>query len=85
MIALLSIAAMAAFLAVLLRPATGAYLLLFATPLVAGFTRGEVPLRPHEVLLGLVVSALGVRAVLLMLSRRYEPPRFDRMTERCCS
>ncbi|MFL5285621.1 MAG: hypothetical protein ACJ8AW_32755 [Rhodopila sp.] len=79
MIALLVIAAMAAFLAVLLRPAIGAYLLLLATPLVAGLGRGDIPLRPHEALLGLVLSALGVRAVLLMLSRRYEPPRFDQI------
>jgi hypothetical protein len=79
MIVLLGIAATAAFMAILLRPAIGAYLLLLATPLVAGLERGDIPLRPHEALLGLVLAALGTRSVLLMLSRRYEPPRFDRI------
>jgi len=79
MIVLLGIASVAVFLAILLRPAVGAYLLLLATPLVAGLERGDIPLRPHEALLGLVLAALGTRSVLLMLSRHYEPPRLSRV------
>jgi hypothetical protein len=79
MLALLAIPVGCVFVAVLVRPAFGAYLLLFATPLIAGVARGSIPLRPNEMLLLVVMVALGVRILLLMLSRRYHPPRFDRM------
>ena len=79
MMALVGIIASACFLAVILRPAFGAYLLLFVTPLIGGIGRGPIPLRPNEMLLLLVAAALAVRVVLLMLSRRYRTPRFDRM------
>src|SRR4051812_33645330 len=79
MYGLLGIAGSLCFLAVVIRPALGAYLLLFTTPLIAGVARGSIPMRPNEMVLILVMAALGARVVLLMLSRRYHPPRFDRM------
>ena len=79
MTALLGIIASACFLAVIFRPAFGAYLLLLVTPLIGGIARGPIPLRPNEMLLLLVAAALAVRVVLLMLSQRYRTPRFDRM------
>ena len=79
MTALLGIIASACFLAVIFRPAYGAYLLLLVSPLIGGVARGPIPLRPNEMLLLLVAAALAVRVVLLMLSRRYRMPRFDRM------
>ena len=79
MLGILGIVAIACFLAVVVRPVVGAYLLLFTTPLIAGVARGSMLVRPNEALLVVVACALSVRAVLLMLSRRYHPPRFDRM------
>ena len=79
MLGILGIAGSASFLAIIVRPTWGAYLLLFTTPLIAGIARGSIPLRPNEAILLLVLTAIGVRTVLLMLSRRYSPPRFDRM------
>jgi hypothetical protein len=79
MMAILGIVAGVCSVAIVFRPAIGSYLLLFTTPLIGGIARGPVPLRPNEMLLLLVAAALAVRVVLLMLSRRYRSPRFDRM------
>lgn len=67
------------FVTFVVWPAFGAYALLFVGPLIAGIARGSIPLRPNEMLLLLVTAAIGVRVLLLMLSRRYHPPQFDRM------
>jgi hypothetical protein len=79
MLVLLAVPAIFCFLAVVVWPVFGAYLLLFATPLIAGVARGSVPLRPNEMLLLLVAVGLGVRILLLMLSGRYRAPCLDRM------
>ena len=79
MLGILVIIAGCAFVPTVMRPAFGAYLLLFATPLIAGVARGSIPLRPNEMLLLLVMAALATRVLLLMLSRRYHPGQFDRI------
>lgn len=69
------------FAAIVLHPLAGACLLLFAGPLIVGIPRHELggPLRPNEVLLGFVLAAAAVRALLLMLGRRWRPAAFDAM------
>jgi hypothetical protein len=79
MLGLIVILAGCAFVAMVMRPVFGAFLLLFATPLISGVARGPIPLRPNEMLLLLVMAALAMRILLLMLARRYHPGRFDRM------
>jgi len=79
MLGFLIIPAVCVIIAISLRPALGAYLLLLASPLIVGIARGPVPLRPNEMLLLLVMAGLGARLILLMLSGTYRPPRFDRM------
>jgi hypothetical protein len=60
-----AVLAVALVVAVALRPAVGAYLLLAVTPLTGGIERGVVtPLvRPSEALLVLVVAGLAARAL----------------------
>jgi hypothetical protein len=55
---------------VTLRPAFGAYLFLFANPLIVGIARGDpVPLlRPNELLLVLLIAALALRVPARVLS-----------------
>lgn len=69
------------FAAIVHHPLAGACLLLFAGPLIVGIARGEVgsALRPNELLLGFVLAAVAVRALLLMLGRRWRPAPFDAM------
>ncbi len=75
MLELLVILAGCALVAIVVWPAFGAYLILSASPLIVGMARGSIPLRPNEMLLLLVMTALGIRTVLLMLSGRRHPPR----------
>ncbi|HYG86287.1 MAG TPA: hypothetical protein VD978_08515 [Azospirillum sp.] len=72
MTVLAGVLALAVFVGIVSRPSFGAYLYLFLNPLIVGVARGDmIPvLRPNEMLLLLVVAALGVRTVLLMLSGR---------------
>jgi hypothetical protein len=67
--------------AVVLRPSLAAYLFLLINPLIVGVARDALMpvLRPNELLLLVLLTAIGVRVVLLMLSRTYHPPPFDRM------
>jgi hypothetical protein len=76
---LLVIQAGCAFVSIVVWPAFGAYLILSASPLIVGVARGSIPLRPNEMLLLLVMTALGIRIVLLMLSGRRDPHRFGRI------
>src|SRR5208337_2985246 len=79
MLELLVILASCALVAIVVWPAFGAYLILSASPLIVGMARGSIPLRPNEMLLLLVMTALGIRTVLLMLSGRHHPQCFDRI------
>jgi hypothetical protein len=78
---LLAVLGAAVFAAVVWRPLFGACLFLLANPLIVGIARGQfgVPLRLNEALLIFILAALGVRALLLMLSGRYRATPFDRM------
>lgn len=55
---------------VVLRPAFGAYLFLFANPLIVGIARGDtIPLvRPNELLMALLLLALAIRVPARILS-----------------
>jgi len=55
---------------VVLRPSFGAYLFLFANPLIVGIARGDVVplLRPNELLLGLLLLALALRLALRVMA-----------------
>lgn len=79
MFVLLGLASVLCVAAVIWRPALGAYLLLATTPALAGLARGSIPLRPNEMLLLLVLAALGLRNMLLMLCRHYRLPSLDQM------
>lgn len=81
MLIIAAIPGVALFVATVWRPAFGAWVLLGLNPLVMGIARGQIGsvLRPHEVLLGFVLLALGVRALLLMLSGSWRPAPYDRM------
>ena len=67
---LVMLLALPVVVAVTVRPAFGAYLFLFANPLIVGISRGDaVPLlRPNEVLLVLLVAALALRVPARVLS-----------------
>lgn len=69
------------FAVIVHHPLAGACLLLFASPLIVGIPRGELggALRPNEWLLGFILAAIAVRALLLMLGRRWRPAPFDAM------
>jgi hypothetical protein len=69
------------FARIVWQPLFGAWLFLLASPLIAGIGRGTLGavLRPNEALLLFILAALGVRALLLMLSGRYRPAAFDSM------
>jgi len=62
-----------------LRPAFGAYLFLFANPLIVGIARGDIIplLRPNELLLALLLLALALRLPARVLSGLSLRPRFN--------
>jgi hypothetical protein len=72
---------LAGAVAIIFRPAFGAYLFLALNPLVVGIARGEVNsvMRVNELLLLLLVGMLATRAVILMLGGRYRAPPIDRI------
>jgi hypothetical protein len=61
------------------RPQVGAYLFLFANPLIVGIARGDlIPiLRPNELLLILLLAAWAARIVLRLLAGRTVRPEFN--------
>ena len=68
------VAALALMLLIATRPAIGAYLYLFVTPLVAGIDRDIAlpPLRIHEALLALILCSLALRGLVRMaMGHRY--------------
>jgi hypothetical protein len=69
------------FVAVVVRPAVGAYILITTTPLLAGIDRGAVlpALRPSEALLLLVAAALALRAVIAAPARDPLPLQLSRI------
>jgi murein biosynthesis integral membrane protein MurJ len=66
-------------LAVVVRPALGAYLVVALTPLTAGIDRGTLlpAVRPNEALLALVAGALVVRGVVRARTGAQRLPRPD--------
>ena len=66
---------------VMARPAVAAYLLIFLTPLVVGFTGFQVipVLRPNEALLVLFSVAIGLRWLAGVRSGELRGPRLDRL------
>jgi len=78
---LIVMAALTVIVVIAMRPAFGAYLYLFATPLIVGIARGDAlsVLRPNEGLLGLIVLALVGRVLFLALRGRPYRPSFTRI------
>lgn len=78
-VGLVLILALPVLVAAVVRPAFGAYLFLFANPLIVGIARGEpIPLlRPNEALLLLLVLAAVVRLAARVLSGGQLRPKVD--------
>ena len=81
MLPFFGILAVGLFIAVVRWPQIGAYVFLLVNPFIVGIARGEVSasLRPNELLLFLILGALGLRAILAMLSGSYRSAPFDRL------
>lgn len=79
--AVLGLAAIGVLACVYLKPEVAAYLVIFATPLVAGIDRGTiVPVfRPNEALALLVGAGLGLRWLMRLRTGGFRLPRLDRV------
>ena len=79
MLALGAVLGLAVFVAMVVRPTFGAYTYILVGPLVTGMARGDLLpfVRPNEALFLVIVTAIGVRAVLDYLSRRSPFPTLN--------
>jgi hypothetical protein len=81
MVAVAGMLACIAFPIIVARPEYGAYLVLLANPLIVGIARGQVDsiLRPNELVIAFVLSAVFVRGVLLAHAQRRSYVVFDQL------
>jgi hypothetical protein len=81
MVAVAGMLACIAFPIIVARPEYGAYIILLANPLIVGIARGQLGsmLRPNELLLAFVLSAICIRGVLPADGQRRSFVGFDQL------